>query len=189
MTQMTDAELYWKVQSGDQKALELLYDKFEKILFSFSYRMTKNRQSAEDVVQQVFIKVWKGQGNFDPEKGKLSSWLLTIARNAAIDLMRKRKAPAYELEDRDSLASDEPSTEDLVEWKEEGRDLRKAVSQLSHEQSEIIESFYFKGKTQREIAEQFNLPLGTVKGRIRLALKHLREILNEWEGGGEDDGK
>ncbi|HET7656727.1 MAG TPA: sigma-70 family RNA polymerase sigma factor [Bacillales bacterium] len=189
MGQMTDAELYSKVQSGDQNALELLYDKYEKLLYSFSYRMTKQQQSAEEVVQEVFIKVWKGQGDYDPEKGKFSSWLLTIARNASIDLMRKQKVQTFELEERDSLVSEDPSTEDLVEWKETGSKLRKAVLKLGEEQRMIIESFYFKGNTQRFIAEQFDLPLGTVKGRIRLALKHLRETLNEWERGDEGNGK
>lgn len=189
MSQYNDAELYNKVLSGDKRALEQLYDKYEKILYSFSYRMMNQKQSAEEVVQEVFIKVWKGQGYFDPSKGKFSSWLLTIARNTSIDLMRKRKEPAYELEERDSLVSNEPSTEDLVEWKEQGAAVRNAVSQLGEEQRLVIDSFYFKGYTQKKIAEQFNVPLGTVKGRIRLALKHLRTALDEQEGGFEDDGK
>lgn len=183
MSQYNDAELYDKVLSGDQHALEQLYEKYEKILYSFSYRMMNHKESAEEVVQEVFIKVWKGQGNFDPSRGKFSSWLLTIARNASIDLMRKRKEPAYELEERDSLVSDEPSTEDLVEWKERGAAVREAIESLGEEQRRVIHSFYFKGHTQRQIAEQFNIPLGTVKGRIRLALKHLKGILDGQEGG------
>lgn len=189
MSQHNDSELYEEVQKGDQQALELLYDKYEKILYSFSYRMTHHKESAEEVVQEVFIKVWKGQGNFDSSKGKFSSWLLTIARNAAIDLMRKRKEPAYELKERDAMTSDEPSTEDLVEWKERGAQLREAIATLKEDQREMIESFYFQGATQRKIAEQFDLPLGTVKGRIRLALRHLRNALSELERGFEGDGE
>ncbi|HEX7063549.1 MAG TPA: sigma-70 family RNA polymerase sigma factor [Bacillales bacterium] len=189
MSQHNDAELYEKVQSGDKRSLELLYDKYEKILYSFAYRMTSHKESSEEVVQEVFIKIWKGQGHFDVSKGKFSSWLLTIARNTVIDLMRKRKEPAYELEERDSFASDEASTEDLVEWKEQGAKLRSAISTLGEEQQLIIESFYFKGITQRKIAEQFDLPLGTVKGRVRLALKHLRNALSEKKGGFEDNGR
>ncbi|HET7579576.1 MAG TPA: sigma-70 family RNA polymerase sigma factor [Bacillales bacterium] len=183
MSQHNDAELYERVQSGDQQALELLYDKYEKILYSFSYRMTRHKESAEEVVQEVFVKVWKGQGNYDSSKGKFSSWLLTIARNASIDFMRKRREPAYEFEERDSLASSEPSIEDLVEWKERGTEIRSAISTLTEEQQQVIEAFYFKGSTQQIIAEQFDIPLGTVKGRIRLALKHLRKRFHEMEGG------
>ncbi|HEU5139968.1 MAG TPA: sigma-70 family RNA polymerase sigma factor [Bacillales bacterium] len=169
--------------------MEALYDKYEKILYSFSYRMTNHKESSEEVVQEVFIKVWEGQGNFDASKGKFSSWLLTIARNTSIDLMRKRKEPTYELEERDSLASEEASTEDLVEWKERGNELREAISGLGEEQKLIIEAFYFKGITQRKIAERFDLPLGTVKGRIRLALKHLQKALKVNEGGFEENGE
>jgi RNA polymerase sigma-70 factor (ECF subfamily) len=189
MSKHKDAELYERVLNGDQHALEMLYDKYEKLLYSFSYRMTRHKESAEEVVQEVFVKVWKGQGNFDVDKGKFSSWLLTIARNASIDLMRKRKEPAYELEERDSLTSSDPSTEDLVEWKERGAELRKAISMLKEEQQRIIESFYFKGNTQRKIAEELNLPLGTVKGRIRLALRHLRTTISQQEGGFGENGE
>lgn len=183
MSQIKDSELYQKIQDGDQHALEQLYDRYEKILFSFSYRMTQHRESSEEVVQEVFIKVWKGQGNFNPSKGKFSSWLLTMTRNAAIDLIRKRKEPAYELEERDALVQEETSTEDLIAWKEEGAQLREAISTLREDQQRIVEAFYFKGKKQHDIAETFDIPLGTVKGRIRLALKHLRTALTEKEGG------
>lgn len=185
MSQPRDSELYHKVRGGDQQALEQLYDKYEKILYSFSYRMTRHKESSEEVVQEVFIKIWKGQGNFDSSEGKFSSWLLTMTRNAAIDLMRKLKEPQYEFEERDSLVSEESSTEDLIEWKERGVQLREAISALGEDQQKMIESFYFKGMTQRKIAEHFDLPLGTVKGRIRLALKHLRTALSEKEGGVE----
>lgn len=187
MNEQRDPDLYTRVQRGDRQALEQLYDKYEKILYSFSYRMTSHKESAEEVVQEVFIKIWKGQGNFNASKGKFSSWVLTIARNTSIDLMRKRKEPAYELEERDALQNDDPSTEDLVEWKEQGSELRSAITSLAAEQQEMIESFYFKGATQREIAEQFDLPLGTVKGRIRLALRHLQKALRD--KGGSSDGE
>lgn len=188
MKETKDPDLYVGIQRGDQQALEQLYDRYEKILFSFAYRITKDQESAEEVVQEIFIKIWKGQNKFDPQKGKFSTWAFTIARNISIDLLRKQKDATYELQERDALQRDAASsTEDSVIWRERGKQVREAIATLAVEQQNIIEWFYFKGATQREIAKQFNLPLGTVKGRIRLALRHLREALSE--EGGEGDGE
>ncbi|TLS35964.1 RNA polymerase sigma factor [Pseudalkalibacillus caeni] len=183
MKEMNDERLYEKIQQRDKKALEALYDKYEKLLYSFSYKMTKNNELAEEVVQEVFIKLWKGNGSYSSDKGKFSSWLLTVTRNTALDVLRKKKRnTAFELEDRDMLKSNEETVEEQVTWKEDALTVRKAVSKLKKEQQKIIELFYFKGLTQRTIAEKCGIPLGTVKGRIRLALKHLKESIEEERG-------
>jgi RNA polymerase sigma factor (sigma-70 family) len=180
MIEYDDKELYVKVLEKDKSALEQLYIRYEKLLYSFSYRMTRDPAFAEEVTQEVFIKVWRGIGSYDDSKGKFSSWLLTIARNTAIDLIRKRKREdVLEFEDRDSLQSSDESVEDQVEWKEEGTLLRKAVSTLKEEQQKMINLFYFKGFTQQKISEECNIPLGTVKGRLRLALKHIKTYLDD----------
>ncbi|WP_404451169.1 sigma-70 family RNA polymerase sigma factor [Virgibacillus necropolis] len=182
-----DVELFNRAQAQDEHALELLYDRYEKLLFSFSFRMTKNKFLAEEVVQDVFTKIWSKQRNFDESKGKFSSWLLTVTRNATIDMLRKKKT-TYEIDERDALHDLSPTTEEQVEWKERSEEVRTAVQQLTIEQQEIIEMFYFKGLSQSKIAEACNLPLGTVKGRVRLALKHLRGILSPTnERGFQDD--
>ncbi|ASN07124.1 RNA polymerase sigma factor [Virgibacillus necropolis] len=173
-----DIELFNRTQAQDEQALEQLYDRYEKLLFSFSFRMTKNKFLAEEVVQDVFTKIWSKQRNFDESKGKFSSWLLTVTRNATIDLLRKQKETPYEIDERDALHDSTPSTEEQVEWKERSEEVRVAVKQLTNEQQEIIELFYFKGLSQSKIAETCDIPLGTVKGRVRLALKHLRGILS-----------
>ncbi|GGJ90734.1 DNA-directed RNA polymerase sigma-70 factor [Lentibacillus kapialis] len=184
-----DAELFYRIQSKDEDALEQLYDRYEKLLFSFSYRMTNNKFLAEEAVQDVFTKIWSKQRHFDEEKGKFSSWLLTVTRHACIDLLRKKKEPTYELEERDSLHTQEPTPEETVEWQERGEEVRKAVKQLTEEQQEMIELFYFKSMSQTNISKTCNIPLGTVKGRVRLALKHLKEILaSKQERGVQDDG-
>nr|WP_112179401.1 MULTISPECIES: sigma-70 family RNA polymerase sigma factor [Paraliobacillus] len=182
-----DIDLYARIQTGDQQALEELYDRYEKLVYSFAYRMVKHGAIAEEIVQEVFMKIWTKKGLYKRDKGKLSSWILTVTRNTSIDALRKKKETTYTLEERDALESDQVATEDIVEWKEEGEKLRSAVKTLNNEQQEIITLFYFNGLSQREIAEQCNIPLGTVKGRIRLALKHLKQSLNREKRGSNDE--
>ncbi|MYL34632.1 sigma-70 family RNA polymerase sigma factor [Pontibacillus yanchengensis] len=184
-----DLDLYNQVLEGDKRALEELYDKYEKLLYSFAYKSCGQKEMAEEVMQEVFIKVWTQKATYDSSKGKFSSWILSVTRFTSIDIVRKKENQNYSLEEeRDTLHQEEPSAEDLAEWKEQGEIVREAVKQLSEEQNKIIQLFYFKGLTQREIASSCNLSLGTVKGRIRLALKHLRkELSNIKEKGGVGD--
>lgn len=149
--------------------------------------MTKNKFLSEEIVQDVFTKIWSKQRNFDESKGKFSSWLLTVTRNATIDMLRKKKESAFELDERDALQDQALSTEEQIEWKEKSEQIRAAVGQLTSEQKEIIELFYFKGLSQSKIADKCDIPLGTVKGRVRLALKHLRGIMSPVERGVQDD--
>lgn len=182
-----DVELFNRVQAQDEHALELLYDRYEKLLFSFSFRMTKNKFLSEEIVQDVFTKIWSKQRNFDESKGKFSSWLLTVTRNATIDMLRKKKEATFELDERDALQDQDLSTEEQVEWKEKKVQIHEALGQLTSDQQEIIELFYFKGLSQSKIADKCDIPLGTVKGRVRLALKHLRGIISPEERGVQDD--
>ncbi|RLQ93114.1 RNA polymerase sigma factor [Falsibacillus albus] len=187
MPEMTEIELYERVRQKHKPALEMLYDRYERLLFSFAYKMTGNAQLAEDVIQEVFIKLWKEHAPYSKEKGKFSSWLITLTRNTALDILRKQKSQeSYEYMEKDSLQVDEETPEDLAEWKEKRTIVRKAVADLKIDQQEIIDLFYFKGQTHKEISDSTGLPLGTVKGRIRLALKHLRSIM-EKEGGGQSE--
>ncbi|WP_226645952.1 RNA polymerase sigma factor [Mesobacillus subterraneus] len=173
-----DIELYARLQAKDKRALELLYDRYEKLLFSFAYRMTGRRDLAEEIVQDVFLKLWTKPGMYDETKGKFSSWILTVTRYASIDCLRKKDENHVELEDRDALKSTEPSVEEVAEWKEKRSEIRVAINQLAEEQQQIVELFYFKGLSQQKIADTFQIPLGTVKGRIRLALKHLHKTIS-----------
>ncbi|WP_330981691.1 RNA polymerase sigma factor [Pontibacillus halophilus] len=185
---MNDEELYQRLLNGDKEALEALYDKYEKLLFSMAYRTCQQNEMAEEAVQELFLKLWTRRAKYDSTKGKFSSWLLTVMRYTAIDLLKKKENQNYTLEDNKDYDEYEPSTEDLLEWKERGEMLRKAVQTLSNEQASIVNLFYFKGLTQREIADHLNLSLGTVKGRIRLALKHLKKELGQLkEKGGLGD--
>ncbi|ARI78922.1 RNA polymerase sigma factor [Halobacillus mangrovi] len=182
-----DHELYLRLFDGDKQALELLYDKYEKLLYSFVIKLSGDQTLAEEVLQEVFIKIWTHKATYDESKGKFSSWIVTITRYTAIDLIRKYKKHNVALKEETDVPEEETeTTEDIVEWKEQGEQIRIAVKYLSEEQKQMVDLFYFKGLSQREIAEQTSIPLGTVKGRIRLALKHLKKQLSSQKGGVHD---
>ncbi|MTH55683.1 sigma-70 family RNA polymerase sigma factor [Bacillus mangrovi] len=185
MVENNDAQLYERLSSKDRQAFETLYSRYEKLLFSFAYKVTKDRGMAEEVLQDVFVKLWNGTNTFDSSKGKFSSWLLTITRNKAIDMIRKHaRHEHYELQDKDALVSGEKPVDKEVEWREDREMIRQAVSELNSDQQKVIDLFYFKGFSQQKISEKCGVPLGTVKGRIRLALKHLKQTM---EKGGRSD--
>ncbi|WP_280770415.1 RNA polymerase sigma factor [Salipaludibacillus daqingensis] len=178
-----DLKFYDRLREGDKQALETLYDKYERLLYSFSYKMVNNPEAAEEVVQEVMIKLWKGKGGYSPEYGKFSSWLLTVTRHTAIDYLRKqKKVSTEEVHTEVELHDSEPPIEEVLEWKEKGERLHQAMKTLKREQQLIIDLFYFKGYSQKKISEKVDIPLGTVKGRIRLALKHLKSELYEERG-------
>ncbi|REB05632.1 sigma-70 family RNA polymerase sigma factor [Sporosarcina sp. BI001-red] len=187
MKHTDDGTLYALAAAKDRSAFELLYDRYEKLIFSFAYRLTQDREIAEEVVQDVFVKLWNGTTTYKEEKGSFSSWLLTVTRNKAIDEIRRLKRHDHEpMIEKDSLIEQPGSVENTVEWGEQRNSIRNAVLELKQEQQEIIELFYFKGLSQQKIADQCKLPLGTVKGRIRLALKHLKGFIAQ-EGGFSND--
>ncbi|TDQ42719.1 RNA polymerase sigma factor [Aureibacillus halotolerans] len=166
----------------DESALEKLYDQYERLLYSFAFRITKSKALSEEVLQEVFIKLWEGRAVYCKSKGSFSSWLLTVTRFTAIDLLRKNMK---QVPTEDYVFENSPSEENIerdVEWRETGSQLWNAVGTLSDEQKEIVELFYYQGLTQRKIAEVCSMPLGTVKGRLRLALNHLKKALDNERG-------
>ena len=178
-----DVILYQRLREANQSALESLYDRYEKLVYSFAYRMTSNATTSEDIVQDVFSKLWYGKAEYNPNKGKFSSWLLTITRYTAIDHLRKMKTEeSLEIVERDSLQSDEKLIEEEVLWQQEKALIHRIIETLSEEQQLIIQLFYFKGLSQQQISECCKIPLGTVKSRIRLALNHLKSKLEGERG-------
>ncbi|MEK5138704.1 sigma-70 family RNA polymerase sigma factor [Priestia sp. FSL W8-0001] len=120
MKEQNDVILYNRIKQKDQAALELLYDKYERVLYSFVYRLTNQPHLAEEVVQEVFVKIWRGKGIYHEGKGKFSSWLFTIARNTAIDLIRKRKSdPIFSDEVFDYIEDEQAKSDEEAEWQEE----------------------------------------------------------------------
>lgn len=184
----TDAELYTGAQSGDRQALECLYDKYEKLLYSYAYKMTSSHELSEEIIQDVFVKVWQKKGAYDASKGKLSTWLITITRYSAIDILRKQKQNNFEYDEQTD--SDNPSehfhsnVEKAVEAGEDQEIIQRAMTELNKDQQKIITLFYFNAYSQSQIAKSLNIPLGTVKSRIRLALGNLKKSMKTIQKGG-----
>lgn len=167
----------------DAEAFEVFYDRHGGAAFSLAYRILGERGAAEDCIQEAFISIWRSGGKFDPTRGSVRSWTLSIVRNRAIDVLRSKanKAPKMTFDD-DEILESRPSdelTEEEAMRHETASEVRGALSQLPDEQSKVIQLAYFGGFSQSEIAGMLNVPLGTVKGRMRLGLEKIRGELAE----------
>lgn len=167
----------------DAEAFEVFYDRHGGAAFSLAYRILGERGAAEDCIQEAFISIWRSGGRFDPTRGSVRSWTLSIVRNRAIDVLRSKanKAPKMTFDD-DEILESRPSdelTEEEAMRHETASEVRGALSQLPDEQSKVIQLAYFGGFSQSEIARMLNVPLGTVKGRMRLGLEKIRGELAE----------
>lgn len=163
------------LRQRDRRSIELLYDLYGPALFGIALRIVRSRQVAEDVVQDVFVKVWKNGSHYHPSKGRLFTWLLNITRNTAIDQTRtasyRRQKNMHGLDGVD-LVTGHLS----VQPKPEYIGLRDLVDGLDHKYKEVIDLIYFQGFTQQEVTQELDLPLGTVKSRTRIAIRELRKF-------------
>jgi RNA polymerase sigma-70 factor, ECF subfamily len=180
--QLADEDLMLRVRDGDARAFEVLFDRHGGPAFSLAYRMCGSRARAEDVVQEAFLALWRAGARYDPSRGSVRTWVLSVVHNRAIDTFR-REAPrmAQSLEEgsvADRVASPD-LTEVIVERRAESDRIRGALHELPDEQRQVIELAYFGGFTHQQIAEMLALPAGTVKGRMRLGLSKLRISLGE----------
>lgn len=178
-----DIELMADVAQDDRKALSVLYDRYSRVVYTLAFRILGNQQQAEEIVQETFWRIWRSRHLFQSQRGEFLPWLIGIARNLCIDELRKRRsrpAPTDEaLDTQETLQLPDTSLSPAEEaWdSDERRRVRAGLNELPEEQRQVIELAYFKGLSQREIADQLQIPLGTVKTRARLALKKLRDIL------------
>ncbi|HXA43684.1 MAG TPA: sigma-70 family RNA polymerase sigma factor [Candidatus Solibacter sp.] len=170
-----DSDIYLPLRFGDPGALELAYNRYGGLAYGLSLRIVSDTGDAEEVVQEVFLRIWKSPYSFDPSRGSFRTWLLTLIRNRSIDRLRARhRMPAgaelpVHLEDH-STHSDPWQTLALGLERDA---VRKGLDTLPVEQREAIEMAFLSGYTHTEIAERLGLPLGTVKGRLRLGLEKL----------------
>jgi RNA polymerase sigma-70 factor, ECF subfamily len=176
-----DTELIAAIAQGDHPALLALYDRHGRLGYGLAYRMLGESGAAEEAVQDAFLRVWRRAATFDPSRGSVRSWLMTIVHHCAIDLHRKRASGPNVVSGLDEIAEQTPSPDawSEVSGKLDRERVRAAVAQLPQEQRRAIELAYFDGLTHREIAERDGLPLGTVKGRLRLGLQRLYTSLAE----------
>jgi RNA polymerase sigma-70 factor (ECF subfamily) len=169
-----DITLMQRIANQDQHALLLLYQQYGKAVYSLAYRILQNTVLAEEATQDTFLKVWDRKTQWDPARGKLRNWLLTIAQFTAIDRLRKEKRQTH-------LVAGLPNEEDEINvstalrWQDESL-LHVLVAQLPPEQAILIELGFFQGMTHTQIAEKLKLPLGTVKTRVRSGLQTLRTL-------------
>jgi RNA polymerase sigma factor (sigma-70 family) len=165
------------LQRKDRSALEYLYDHYSGALLGVISRIIKKEELAEEILQDVFLKIWDRIHTYDSTKGKLFTWMLNIARNQAIDKTRSKEfSKGKKTDDIENLVS-KVDRRDFSELKVEGIGLKEVLQKLPEEQRFVIDHHYLKGYTQAEMSEEFNLPLGTVKTRMRLAMKELRNLL------------
>jgi len=178
----SEIELLRQVGQGDRRSFEQLYERFSGVLFSIAYRMLNSQEAAEDVLQDVFVQIWKKAPLFDPTRGRPMTWAVTLTRNKAIDLIRsaQRRSGLHDTMLREKRALryfDDRSSFDAVASDEMSKLVRAAIEKLSKEQRVAIELAFVASMTQAEIAEYLDQPLGTSKARIRLGMLALREMI------------
>lgn len=173
----SEDELIYLLKNRDQTAFSYLYDNYSGALFGVIYKMVENRELAEDVLQEAFIKIWNNFSNYDNLKGRLFTWMLNITRNLTIDTLRskgyKKQAKIQNSENAVNNITDKTNTAESFD----ALGIRKHLTLLKNDQRAIIDLAYFGGLTQDEISKQLDIPLGTVKTRMRTAIMELRKVL------------
>jgi len=176
--QSADVQLLKAIARGNEQALAKLYDQYRVILFGLLIRILNSREEAEDVLQEVFMQVWRQAGDFDENRGKPFTWLVTLARSRGIDRLRSMGARERVAVAATREANEESSDAASDAFRSEQQQLvRSALAQLPEEQKRPLVLAYFDGLTQTEIAEKLGAPLGTVKTRMRTGMSKLRDLL------------
>lgn len=177
MSQQPELILLQRIQNGDQDALIALHAQYANLVYSVAYRVLNDSMAAEEVTQDTFMRLWKKGYTYDPEKGRFVTWLLTVTRRLAIDMLRqwKQRTPKTGMSFIDEnpelwekVLSTDAATNDLR------RTLASALAQIPEEQRAAIELAYFYGMSHSDIAEYLQVPLGTIKTRIRQGMQKLR---------------
>lgn len=178
MSETPIPDLIHQIQSGSEEALLQLHDEFATPVYSVAYHVLGNSQDAEEVTQDVFLKLWDKSQSFDPDRGKFTSWLLTIARRTAIDRLRKRQR--REPPDNSVSIDSAPYLSEIIGGEEDITDLQHSLlsvmDELPTDQRDAIYLAYFHGMSHSDIAAHVNKPLGTIKSHIRMGMQKLRII-------------
>ena len=195
----SDPDLLRAIGRKEAGAFEVLYDRFSRVVFSTAYRVLRDVQGAEDVVQDVFVRLWRNPDRYVEERGSFVGWVLSVTRNRAIDEVRaRRRRPLNEsqlrgADESSSVIADAPSEAAAValataELTDQRALVQRALAEIPAEQRRAIELAYYHGLTQAEIAKALQTPLGTVKTRIRLGMQKLRVSLEGRVGPGKPEG-
>src|ERR687884_2182610 len=175
---LADEDLISLVETADAEAFATLYDRHSRAAFSLAYRMMGERQASEDLAQDAFLKVWRSASSYRAERGSVRTWILSIVHNRGIDQLRSNASRRTTQEKIEASAPRSQPSEAFAEtWRNTQREqVREALGTLPPEQLKILELAYFSGYTHVEISDLLSLPLGTVKGRMRLGLKKIRDF-------------
>jgi len=180
MQPLSDSALVERMMSGDEAALSTIYDRYSAMLFAVILRIVRDKQIAEEVLQDLFLHLWRQAAQFDASRGSLAAWLMVSGRNRAISRLRGRGSREV-LEEEEGLYANTflsaQNVEEEVSRTELRRRLTDALFRLPAEQRQAVELAYFEGLTQTEIASRTGSPLGTVKTRVRTAMQSLKLIL------------
>ena len=172
-----EQQLIYELKNGNRQAMGWLYDKYASVLYGIALKIVGSEMEAQDVVQEAFVKIWKNVDKYEPGKGTFFTWILNITRNTGIDKIRSagfRKQSMIQGLDSSVYKNGEPKTY----FNPDTLDLKQNLGKLDPKYQQIIELAYFHGFTQKEIEEELNIPIGTVKSRIRIALRELRKIFS-----------
>lgn len=168
------------VQEGSPDAFAVIYDRHGRPAYSLAYRMMGERQAAEDLVQDVFLRLWRSTSSYRADRGSVRTWILTIVHNRGVDQLRSLSSRRRTQDKVEASAETSQPSEAFTEtWRNSQKDeVREALKTLPPEQLKILEMAYFSGYTHVEIAQMMDLPLGTVKGRMRLGLKKIKDYFD-----------
>jgi RNA polymerase sigma-70 factor, ECF subfamily len=183
LQRLADEDLMPLVERKDPAAFEIVYDRHGGPAYSLAYRIVGDRLVAEEVTQEAFLSVWRSGARFDRARGSVRTWLLGVVRNRAIDVLRREagRAPTVSLELEtvpEQESRFEPTDAEALR-RAAGREVRGALTSLPDDQLKVVQLAYFGGLSHSEIAEVLGMPLGTVKGRMRLAMEKMRTTLAE----------
>lgn len=173
-----DADAMRAMAAGDHDALRGFYDRYGRMVYAVAFRITSDAQAAEECTQDAFLAVWRSAAQFDPSRSRAATWVCAIARNRALDAVRatgRRPVPSDELPERGFA----PDSADVVADADDAVRVAEAMAGLPPAQYDVLQLAYFDGLSQTEIAQVLEVPLGTVKSRMRLALDRMREIIGD----------
>lgn len=176
-----DVKLLSKIAQKDEAALSLLYDRYAQVLLSFAYRILHSLEESEEVISDVFVQVWRNAPNYNPARAKVDTWLFMLTRSRAIDRLRQLTRQERTLLSAQELPMVSESLEQDLIIQDRSQQVIKALAQIPYEQRQVLELSYFGGMSHTEIAIKLDLPLGTIKTRIRLGITKLRQLLNPQE--------
>ena len=169
---VSDAEIIARIYSGDEGAMALLYDRYSNVVYAVALRVLSDGSAAEDILQDVFMQLWRNPQAFNASRGSLAAWLAVIARNRAIDQLRKKRP---EVEAAETVISVDPELESAADRSQAIEKVRAVLCGMPEEQRAALEMAFFEGLTHVEIAGKTGQPLGTVKTRIRSGLLAVRK--------------